>query len=199
MKKLVIICLAICWLDNASGAGVVESLYVQAGVGAIPRTQSSKLSDSVNVKDFGSKCDGITDDTVQIQVAENAIAVSGGTLIIPNTTCIISTLSMSSNVTLMGSGKNSILKRKAGTSQNLITASGQSSIAVVGLTIDGNSVANSGLFNNIYFYGCNDVLIENNYSINSIGNGISVHSGTDILNKTSTIIRNNTVKNSFFY
>lgn len=32
-------------------------------VGAIERTLASRLSDTINIKDFGAKCDGVTDDT----------------------------------------------------------------------------------------------------------------------------------------
>lgn len=43
------------------GAGLIG--FQQAGTGAAPRTVESKLGESVSVKDFGAKGDGIADDT----------------------------------------------------------------------------------------------------------------------------------------
>jgi len=54
------------------------------------RTLTSKLSDTVSVKDFGAKCDGSTDDSVAFNAAITAVNnAGGGTILIPAGTCVI--------------------------------------------------------------------------------------------------------------
>jgi parallel beta-helix repeat protein len=56
--------------------------FLPAGTGAVATTVQAKLRETVSVKDFGAKGDGVTDDTVAIQNAVNACS-AGSTLLFP--------------------------------------------------------------------------------------------------------------------
>ena len=65
--------------------------FVQSGTGAVARTVHDKLRESVSVKDFGARGDGVTDDTAAIQAAIDYIAsIRGGTVFFPPGDYIIS-------------------------------------------------------------------------------------------------------------
>jgi hypothetical protein len=76
--------------------------FLQAGSGAVQRTVQSKLRDVVSVKDFGAVGDGVTDDTVTIQLALNSGA---GVVEMDGSNYRVTSLSIPEGVTLKGKGK----------------------------------------------------------------------------------------------
>ncbi len=117
-----------------------------------------QYSGAVNVKWFGAKGDGVTDDTVAIQRALNSssmIFIPAGTYKINNE------LQINPNSKLYGS-KNAILKRTGTTTQRAIKILG-SNIEITGLSIVGSQETNVTTFytNNTAIYNSND---GNDYS-----------------------------------
>jgi hypothetical protein len=92
------------------GALIISSAdisFLQAGSGAVVRTAQSKMRDVVSVKDFGAVGDGVTDDTVAIQDALDAVSAGGATIYFPAGNYKISKgLSVTKDqTTLLGAGK----------------------------------------------------------------------------------------------
>lgn len=79
--------------------------YNSGATGAVSRTLTSKLSDSVNAADYGATCNGTTDTTPAITAAEAALGSAGGVINLPRGgKCLIDTaLTLNPNVTLKGS------------------------------------------------------------------------------------------------
>jgi hypothetical protein len=80
--------------------------YTAIGSGAATRTTADKFKDSVSVKDFGAKGDGLTDDTLAIQQALTAY----DSVFIPEGTYLISgTITIAAKQALHGAGQTSVL------------------------------------------------------------------------------------------
>src|SRR5688500_16692606 len=67
----------------------VNAVFVGEGAGAVPRSYEDKALDTVNVKDYGAKCDGATDDRESIQKAFDRAKARAGAVEFPPDTCRI--------------------------------------------------------------------------------------------------------------
>lgn len=134
-------------LGSDSGAGMVG--YKLGATGAVSTTVQDKLAQTVSVKDFGAKGDGVTDDTAAIQAAIDYISnATVGTVNIPAGIYIISsTLTVTGKVSLVGEGMFETIIRWAGVvggkmlNQTGLTAGARWH----GFTLDSNGVAAIGL------------------------------------------------------
>jgi hypothetical protein len=69
-------------------------------------TYSMILGAPTNIKDFGAKCDGVTDDAAAVQAAiDSFIDYKGGTLVIPPNTAIGSTITIADKKNLIIAGQ----------------------------------------------------------------------------------------------
>lgn len=98
-------------LAAPSGSSLVG--FIHPGTGAVARTVQDKGREVVSVKDFGAVGDGVTNDTVAIQSAIDAIPASGGAVFLPaGVYNLTATLTITNKaITLHGEGAGvSILK-----------------------------------------------------------------------------------------
>ena len=150
----------------------------------------------VNVKDFGAKGDGITDDTVAIQNAINTVSNGdGGTIFFPSGTYLIDGtnnsehggINIKANVRLLGNGiENTILKNYKDEWKKVIGSRGGDNMSIAHLTIDGNWISSTE--------GSQPVPLSNSALR---GEGFVLYNGTGPVNNLS--IDNVYVKNTGHY
>lgn len=91
-----------------TGTGMVGTKLLLAG--AVSRSLTSKLGDSISVTDFGAKGDGATDDTASFQAAIQAAKLSpyrGKGVFVPAGTYCVSGVVLDCGILLHGEGKDS--------------------------------------------------------------------------------------------
>lgn len=77
---------AVAGFGNAGGNGQnISNRYVKAEGSTELRTLGERFADVINVRDFGAKGDGVTDDTEAIQAAVNCAAKKGCRVFMPAT------------------------------------------------------------------------------------------------------------------
>lgn len=130
---------------NSSSAGyLVGSNVVQLPA---PRKLNDKLKDSVSVKDYGAKCDGVADDWTLIMAA--IAANPQGVINFPVGTCMISQpIVPTGNITLQGAGiDSSIVKLLPGSNCNAIQTTALTyEFTLSSFTVDGNWGTQSGAY-----------------------------------------------------
>jgi len=121
-------------------------------------------STGVNVRLFGAKGDGVTDDTHAFQKALNSIAQTGGTIVIPDGTYRANITIHTSNVYITGTGTLiGCINLYGSPTPNTDRFSGTGNIKIDGITILGEKTRNG--INCRWFYG---VLITNVRFINCL-------------------------------
>jgi len=167
--------------------------FIQAGTGAVQRTVESKLQDVVSVKDFGAVGNGVADDTAAIQAAINA----NNTVLFPNGTYVVTTLSGLSNSNWIANG-NVVLQRKASssTSDPIVRFSSKTNFTIEGSIIfDGNKASQSNPANNLEIIACSgfkilEITSKNAKESGGYGCGIVINSGTGSSTQTANLIEN---------
>src|SRR6266511_3262359 len=132
----------------------------QGKLGAVSDAAAAQKGAVLNVRDYGAKGDGVSDDTAAVQAAVNA-ATNGATVMFPRGIYLVSNLAVKnrSRLSFMGEGRNSMIKQKTG-AERIATFDGSSDIAITKLGFDANGIAAYG---GLVFYAMNRVRIEENW------------------------------------
>lgn len=111
--------------------------------------QTSQQGRIFNVRQYGAKCDGATDDTAAMQRVLT-LAAAGGTMYIPDGTCLTDPLTTSGNTfTIAGNGWGSIIKSRTNgtllTFDNSATTTHSITIRDIALQGFGSGSGNNGV------------------------------------------------------
>jgi Pectate lyase superfamily protein len=113
-----------------------------------------------NALDYGVVGDGSANDTAALQAAINASA--GGVLYLPAGVYLCSSLSLVSNLTLVGAGQNNTIIRSNGANVNsFVAGSNVSYVTVQNLQIDFADISSASATSAFGFYNSNFVAIRN--------------------------------------
>lgn len=129
-----------------------SSLLVVVGllIGSLLVTAAGASGSVFNVRDYGAKGDGVTDDSQAIQQAIDAAAASGGTVSLPGGTYVVgSTLNLKNGLSMVGTAGQTVLTMAARSSTTFIlSGSGLSNVTLDGLTLRAGSYTDnvSGLY-----------------------------------------------------
>lgn len=141
--------------------------------------QIGDLATNVTDEAYGAVGDGVVNDTAAVQAAIDAVeAAGGGVVYFPPGTFVVSSLTVSSNVRLVGAGREASEIRKS-VNGVLISMSGPSTDAtgathvkysgIENITLNGNSLtglllqlyyANNLAFTNVHFTSNLDVMVD---------------------------------------
>jgi hypothetical protein len=131
------------------GATQASPSFTATGTGAVSRSLSSKLNESVSVRDFGAVGDGVTDDTnafINALAARNCVHVPTGTYL------ITATVSVPVGRALYGLGNKSVIKCQSDTFNALELRAGYATVR--NLKIEGGDAA-------VKLYGYSSECVEN--------------------------------------
>ena len=146
---------------NSLGLGGAATLNVGTTAGTVAAGNDNRIIGAVqqgalvyNVKDYGAKGDGSSDDASAIQNAINAAEMSGGIVFVPAGTYMVKSVLSINNATLsnksiylVGAGTSSILRAGTAISEILnINVHGGNYSLFADLYFDGNSLASNCVY-----------------------------------------------------
>ena len=125
---------------------------------------SPEFIDESNVKYYGAKGDGVTDDTTAIQTAIDTIAASSGFVFFPSGTYIVTSgITLESNLCVQGQCKeDTIIKYTGLNNDDVMSALSKTGICIKDLSFEGGYLAGTRTTSHILeFSTCTDICVRN--------------------------------------
>jgi hypothetical protein len=169
---------------SPNACGVV---YDPPFAGSVPYSVCEKLEQTVSVKDFGAVGDGVTDDTVAIQAAINAVgSTNGGVIYFPTGVYLVSqgtipnqSLYLQNNVTIIGAGVGAtLIKLAPNANSHVITGQNVNNIGIYNLAIDGDRANQILTVHGIQLLNVSGAIIQNVEVRKVVRYGIGLQQGT---------------------
>ena len=178
------------WVQNGVTGQTVSQSPAQLGNALLNDASGNQwglVEGLINPKVFGAVGNGVADDTLPIRAwlasaNTNRVGFAG--------TYIITSVTIAAGCVVSGS-KDTVIKRKADSTTQLITMSDDSEMH--GITIDGNNTAASGSGFSIICSAVKGVTINRCLLKDAIGAVIDIRDNTDDGALTTTSISNNTI------
>lgn len=182
------------------GPGSVKITVLFEGLSETFSVSVSEKRRTVNVKDYGAHGDGIHDDTNSFQEAIDDLAVKGGgDIFIPSGTYILHPIFLKPKVNLVGQSRDHVILKLSNEAPDgytrLITMDNNTKIQSI--TCDGNYQSHPNGTEHmhcIFAFDKNNLVIENNRLMNSVGDGISI-SGSKETSEYVTVSNNILLEN----
>lgn len=138
--------------------------FLQSGTGAVSRTLQDKGRDTLNAKDFGVKCDNVTNDSAAAQLALDA--ATGKTLVFPPGRCKLNTaVTLPSNIVIQGGGP-SVTLLVTNAAAGLISATSKTNITFRDIGFTGAGFSNVPTFTLSSKLAFDNVLCDGQHTAN---------------------------------
>ena len=138
---------------------------------------------NIDIQLLGAKMNGEDESSILQSAIDTLYLLGGGNILIPKGTLLVNeTINLKSNVNIVGTGHNSIIKTTNGYSSwgmNVLQGVSQSNISIQNIKIEGTGFGKSGEWlpkgsldgagSCIVFADCNNILIENCWLYNGGG------------------------------
>jgi len=199
---------------------ILMAIFCMVITGPAAGSIRQETAAAINVKDFGARGDGVTDDTIAIKNAVLSLKETGGTVIFPPGVYVVGVptvastgyldnyfIPLVSNLVLEGNGAESVIKVKdnflnnvkdESSNAHILAGKGLRNVTIRKLTFDGNGRNNltpSGHIRNALFItlDAENITIEDNVFLNCAGHNMIVTNGKGAL------VRNNRLQNGGHY